>query len=333
MPALPLRTLSIALALAAPAGGAIAIRHSKDGGASGTIQACAARKDGRVRVVSRAGDCRRQERAISWSVRGPKGEAGPAGSAGPRGAAGAAGPSGQTGAAGAAGPQGAAGRQGDRGPQGPAGPKGEPGTSITALEALDGLPCHAGGHSGKVALTYDASGKAVFTCVLHTADSAVRINEFATGTSTAATDEFVELVNPGASPADLGGFRLVYRSGAGTADVVLGTVPAGTTLAPGAFYLFGGSGYAGVRAADQSFTAGLAATAGGLGLRDAEGGLVDSVGYGSATNGLVESHAAAAPPTTATPGSSDARVPDGHDTNDNAADFSVMATPTPGGRN
>jgi hypothetical protein len=46
-----------------------------------------------------------------------------------------------------------------------------------------------------------------------------------------------------------------------------------------------------------------------------------------------EAAPAPAPPATAAPGSSSVRLPDGHDTNDNAADFSVSATPTPGAAN
>jgi hypothetical protein len=159
------------------------------------------------------------------------------------------------------------------------------------------------------------------------------VNEFSTGTATSATDEFAELYNAGSSPADLSGFKLVYRSGAGTSDVALGSIPDGTTLAAGAFYLFGGSGYAGARKADQSFSTGMAASAGGVGLRDASGKLLDSVGYGTATNAFVEARPAAAPPATAVPGSSSIRLPDGADTNDNGADFRVTAAPTPGAPN
>ena len=221
------------------------------------------------------------------------------------------------------------GPQGERGPQGP---KGDPGT-IDALERLNGVACRAGGRNGAVTLTYDASAHAVFTCTAATTDATVRVNEFSTGTSASATDEFVELVNTGSSPADLSGYKLVYRSGAGTSDVSLATIPDGTTLAPAAFYLFGGSGYAGAKKADQSFSTALAATAGGIGLRDAGGKVVDSVGYGTATNAFVEMHAASAPPATAAPGSSDIRLPDGADTDDNGADFTVTAAPTPGAPN
>jgi hypothetical protein len=277
---------------AALAAGAVAWRAAAEP-APTTIQACAALKDGRLRVVSNAAQCHRRERAVSWNVAGPEGPVGPAG------------------------------------PPGEQGPPGEPGASVSSLEDLDGLACHAGGRDGKASLSYDAAGRAVFTCLTGASGARVRINELATGTAATLTDEFVELVNAGAEPADIGGYRLVYRSGSGTSDLVLATVPDGTTLGAGGFYLFGGSGYAGAAPADQSFTTALASTAGGLGLRDPTGALVDSVGYGTATNALVEGHPAPAPPITASPGSSAVRLPDGHDTNDNAADFTVSSAPTP----
>jgi hypothetical protein len=187
--------------------------------------------------------------------------------------------------------------------------------------------------AGTLKLDYDASGRATLTCVTTPSAVAVSVNELSTGTTGAASDEFVELFNASAAPADVGGFKLVYRSGAGTSDIGLATIPDGTILAPGAFYLFGGSGYAGAKKADQSFSSALAAAAGGVGLRDAAGKLTDSIGYGTATNAFVETSPAPAPPATAAPGSSVIRRPDGKDTNDNGADFAVTASPTPGAPN
>src|SRR5207253_2676636 len=71
------------------------------------------------------------------------------------------------------------------------------------------------------------------------------------------------------------------RSGSGTSDVALAAVPTGVTLQPGSFYVFGGSAYAGGHPADQSFTAGLAAAGGGVALRDGDGSIVDSMGWGT----------------------------------------------------
>ncbi len=170
----------------------------------------------------------------------------------------------------------------------------------------------------------------MITCVASSGQAVIRINEFMTGVTGAATNEFVEIVNAGTASADLSGWKLAYRSATATSDTVLDTLPSGTTLAPGAFYLFGGAGYAGPPAADQSFTSGLAAGAGGLGIRDSNGTLIDSVGWGStAANGFVEGTFAPAPPATAAPGSSDVRKPDGHDTNNNSVDFTVVTPPTP----
>ena len=50
-------------------------------------------------------------------------------------------------------------------------------------------------------------------------------------------------------------------------------------------------------------------------------------------DGFFEGNPAPAPPTAASPGSSIGRMPDGADSNDNAADFDVSATPTPRGTN
>lgn len=307
----------LALLVAAPAGGAVAVSQGSHD--SDVIRGCV-RKDGRLRLATAKNPCRRYERRISWSVRGPQGEPGPAGPAGPAGATGA------DGAPGSPGPQGPAGPQGERGPKGA---KGDPGI-LDSLERLNGISCRTGGHDGTVELSYDASGHAVFTCVAGGSAASVRLNEFATGTSASATDEFVEIVNAGSSSIDIGGYKLAYRSGAGTSDVTLATIPDGTTLAAGAFYLLAGSGYAGAKPADQSFSQGLSASAGGIGLRDATGKLVDSVGYGTATNTFVEAHPAPAPPATGAPGSSDVRLPDGADTDDNGVDFTVSAMPTPG---
>jgi hypothetical protein len=314
MPPLPLRGLALAVALAAPAGATVAARGFDPG--APTIRACASKRDGRLRLAPR---CARRERAVSWAVRGPVGATGAPGPAGPRGAPG---PAGATGATGSAGP---------RGPEGPRGQKGDAGT-IASFESLDGLPCQANGLAGTIDLAFDDGGRAAFTCVPAAGAPPVRVNEVATGTSASGADEFVELVNGGAAAADIGGLRLVYRSATGASDVALAAVPAGATLPAGGFYVFGGSAYAGSHKAEQSFTPGLSAAGGGVAIRAADGAVVDSVGWGTATNAFVEAHAAPAPPATAPPGSSIVRVPDGRDTNENAADFTVAAA-TPGAKN
>jgi hypothetical protein len=154
----------------------------------------------------------------------------------------------------------------------------------------------------------------------------VKINEVQTGGST-GQDEFVELYNGGSGPADISGCKLVYRTASGTSDVVLATVPASTTIPAGGFFLFGGNDYAGTgpSTADATFTVDLDATGGGLALRYPSGTIVDRVGYGSATNVFVDGTVAAAPPS----GESIGRDSTGTDTDDNSADFVIIASPTP----
>jgi hypothetical protein len=266
-------------------------------GPDGVIHACRKVDGGRLRAVAAGVNCRAGERALRWNVQG------------------VAGPPGPTGA------------------QGPPGPQGEPGPGLGSFEDLAGLPCTAGANSGTVEIAFATSGEATIRCAVPAPPAAqVRINEFSTGVEGALTDEFVEIVNAGSTSVDLSGYKLVYRSAAGTSGVSLGTLPDGTTLAAGAFMLFGGSGYAGSHPADRSFSTSLASSGGGLGLRDPSGILVDSVAWGTATNALVEGAVAPAPTIAPAPGKSDVRHPDGHDTNDNSADF-IDGDPTPGGAN
>jgi Lamin Tail Domain/Collagen triple helix repeat (20 copies) len=330
------RVLLLALPLALAASGALAARQTIGGADANVVHACVRKHLGTVRIVAPRVACRRNERPVSWNASGPTGPAGPTGPVGPAGPAGPAGSKGDPGTRGPTGATGPAGQPGPAGPRGPAGPAGPPGTGLTALEDLDGIACRAGGQAGVVALTYDASDVANLTCTPTGGGGgggSLRVNEIMTGMTGAAANEFVEIVNAGTTAADISGYRLVYRSAAGTSDVALATVPTGTSLGAGAFYLFGGSAYAGAKPPDQSFSASLAASGGGVALRDPSGAIVDSIGYGDTTNAFVESHAAPAPPATASPGSSADRIPDGHDTDDNATDFTISATPTPGASN
>ena len=317
------RVLLAALPLVLVTGVALAAQPGGPKVSSAVIHACVKKSTGLVRIVAASAKCRRGESSVAWNAQGAHGAAGAAGAAGPQG------PAGPAGAAGAKGDAGAAGAAGPQGPAGPAGP------SLPSLESLNGVGCHLAGAPGIAALTYDAGGVATLKCVPTGGGSSaeIRVNEFMTGSAGAASNEFVELVNAGSSAADVGGFKVAYRSSAGTSDITLATIPAGTTIPAGGFYLLAGAGYLGSHAADQTFSTSLAATGGGLAIRDTGGAILDSAGYGDTTNAFVEAHPATAPPATAAPGSSSGRIPDGHDTNDNAADFSVSATPSPGAAN
>lgn len=114
------------LALVVAMGGA-AVAAVPEG--DGTIHGCYDVHNGKLRVVSSAGDCRNQERAISWNQQGPAGPKGDPGPVGPKGDTGAQGPKGDTGATGPKGDTGATGPKGDVGPQGATGPKGDTGAT------------------------------------------------------------------------------------------------------------------------------------------------------------------------------------------------------------
>ena len=146
------------------------------------------------------------------------------------------------------------------------------------------------------------------------------INEVSVAGPNGNADEYVEIFNPCNRPIDLVGGRLVYRSAAGTTDLVLFNFQSSLVIPSGSYLLFAGEGYLGV--SDGVFanpTGRLAAAGGGVAFRDADASIIDSVGYGTATNAYVETSAAPAPPS----GQSIARVPNGTDTNNNLQDFVV----------
>jgi Lamin Tail Domain len=151
----------------------------------------------------------------------------------------------------------------------------------------------------------------------------VRINEVQTAGAAGAADEFVEIVNTCSASRSIDGFKLAYRAASGTTDVDFVTFT-GTTLAGGAHYVCGQTAYSGT--ADVRYAAaGMAAAGGGLALLDASGASVDAVGWGNATNVYVQVAAAPAPGS----GQSIQRLPDGHDSGNNASDFTIGASPTP----
>jgi hypothetical protein len=81
------------------------------------------------------------------------------------------------------------------------------------------------------------------------------------------------------------------------------------------------------------FSLPLSPLAGGVGLRDDQGNLLDSVGYGPrVTNGFVEGTVAAAASIIPLPGATISRIPDATDTNVNSKDFTITP-PTPGSKN
>ena len=215
----------------------------------------------------RSAKCRRGESSVTWNsqgARGPEGAPGPPARKAPPV------------------PPERPARRATPVPLVPAGPpapqdrpdrQAQPARRCPSLESLNGVGCHLAGAPGTATLTYDADGIATLKCVPSSGGSSaqIRVNEFMTGSTGAASNEFVELVNAGSSAADVGGFKVAYRSSAGTSDTTLATIPAGTSIPAGGFYLLAGSGYLGSHTADQSFSASLASTGGGVAVRDTTG--------------------------------------------------------------
>lgn len=175
------------------------------------------------------------------------------------------------------------------------------------------------------------------------------INEFQTGASAGAnkgSDEFVEIFNPCTNAQPVDGWTLDYRSfGVITPVTAADTftlITLAGTMAKGEVRLYSSSLYTGTNpvpiASWDSTSKGLNDMGGSLGLRNATGTLVDSVGYGDAAPGnvFIEGSPSLAPP----PSGSVSRSPfDGRDDGigtvdgNNVTNFAITTTTTPGALN
>ena len=176
-----------------------------------------------------------------------------------------------------------------------------------------------------------ANDQRLIAAVTWPVSTTLLVGEVVTG-GTTASDEFVEIVNAGLADADLGGLELVYVSASGASVSRKVGWSAGSIIPSGRRLLLANSAGSYAALADGTWTGGLAATGGALVLRPVGGQPVDSVGWGDAVSMYVEGTAASAPAA----GSSLERRSDGDaggsvDTNDNAADFLIQASPVPRG--
>jgi Zn-dependent protease len=153
-------------------------------------------------------------------------------------------------------------------------------------------------------------------------------------------NDYIEIFNRSTTTVNLAGWSIQYTSAAGTTWSVTPLCPTGTCLlVPGQYFLVeeasGGANGSLLPTPDATGTIAMAATAGKVavvsnitplsGACPAGGGILDLVGYGSAT--CFEGTSGQAPAPSAT--RADSRINNGcTDTNDNAADF-LNATPAP----
>ena len=164
------------------------------------------------------------------------------------------------------------------------------------------------------------------------------ISQFQTGGGGAGTfnDEFIEIFNRGADPVDLNGYRLVYRSATGSGDVAVpfATWSTTTVIPPGGYYLIASTSYDGNVTPNLQYNpttcqCSMGGAGGGLALRlgaNNTGAIIDSVGWGTATNLFVEGTVTAAPAAN----NSQSRQQNGcQDADNNAVDFSGTVPSAP----
>ena len=114
----------------------------------------------------------------------------------------------------------------------------------------------------------------------------VVISEFATRGPSSATDEFVELYNPTDNAINIAGWKLQYKSAAGSGGWLdRATLPANSVIPAHGFFLIANLDYAGTVTPD--FTSGSWGSGTGMAdngherIIDASAAVVDKVGYGS----------------------------------------------------
>ena len=310
---------TIALAGAATAAAAVLASAAAMATAAGdvptTIDACRNIRHGLVRIVFAENACKRNEAHLSWGVQGP---------AGPAGAAGPAGPTGD---------------QGAQGPAGPAGPKGDPGAGLASIDGLVGTACTTfDGAAGHVEVGSTATDLITLTCETGTppppppppptGEAHLVINEVDYDQVGADTGGFVEIANTGTAAATLDGTALVLVNGGDGAEyarkALTGTLAAGARLVVDIDPQNGApDGLALVDTAKETLLDALsyegaihAATIGTKVFDLVEGTLLPvDVADSNAVDGTL------------------ARIPDGADAGNAAADWAFTTTPTPGGAN
>jgi large repetitive protein len=269
--------------------------------APNTIDACRDIRHGLVRIVFDDTACKKNEAHMSWDIQGPKGDPGAAG------------------------------------PAGPPGPKGDPGAGLASVDDLAGTACKTfDGATGHVEVAANATDLIMLTCESGTGpppppppgSSHLVINEIDYDQAGADTGGFVEIANTGTAAETLDGIAVVLVNGGD-----------GTEYARKAL--------SGTLAAGAKTTVDVDPQNGapdGVALIDTgTKRLLDSLSYegpitaatiGGSAYSLVEGTALPADVADSnTVEGSLARIPDGSDTNDAAADWVFTTTATPGAAN
>lgn len=153
------------------------------------------------------------------------------------------------------------------------------------------------------------------------------ISAFRTRAGTSGTDEYVELFNADNVTVNISGWLLRSSNNSGSSIVLRATIPNGTSLLPGQYYLLVSTASAFYTIRDFQFSAGVADD-GGFAIFTSSGDLVDAVGM-SNLGGYKEGTPLVPMPNTATV-LNYVRAGGGCiDTGDNAADFLSQTSFTP----
>jgi cysteine-rich repeat protein len=165
-------------------------------------------------------------------------------------------------------------------------------------------------------------------------------------------DEFVELYNPSGEPVDLSGWKLQYKSAAGTTYGTSNTytIPEGKSIPAYGYFLIANGNFRGSVTPDATHSLNMSGSAGAVRIGKPEVGTslddpnaVDTLGYGSnavgfetkfgpahpAAGGSLERKAFATSTADSMATGADAAKGNGYDSNDNSVDFVQRATRDP----
>jgi hypothetical protein len=152
----------------------------------------------------------------------------------------------------------------------------------------------------------------------------VIFSEISMGTSTNASDEFVELYNSSGSDIDLSGWQISYKSATGTTWTKKLLIDSGKIIRSNQYFLA-----ASITQADAKLSSGLSQTGGNLRITDKSGNVVDQLAWGNGDKPLVQAASACQP------SESLQRIynTDGlglQNTSNNFEDYDVSSSSTPG---
>lgn len=234
--------------------------------------------------------------------------------------------------------------------------------SISSSGVISGTPPTAGNHLFSVRLTNNSGsqGNVIRTSNMYlvaepdTPPPAIVINEVLYENSitsdNADTAEYIELYNPTTGTVNIGGWQVIVVSSTGTATGNSITIPGGTTMAAGDYYVIGNASTINPvhgNVVDQSVDWNNAlpdTNPSAIVLKTSDGKRVDSLVYradntmGSgleSTNALVEGGIGKLQSAAITDAANNVtlgRLPNGKDTNSNLNDFSAVF-PSPGSAN